>query len=89
MSSDHLTVDEWGQTLGREIRDARLARRLDQRSLARTANVSIIALAGLDRGEGSSLSTLIAVVRWFGAYRPLADKPLTFDKAGGPRPAWQ
>ncbi len=66
MNSKHLTVEEWSQALGREIRDTRILLQLDQRSLARLANVSLGALAGLERAEGSSLTTLIAVVRALG-----------------------
>jgi transcriptional regulator with XRE-family HTH domain len=57
------TTDEWQQALGGWLRDARLARELDQQSVAERADISIKALRGLETGDGSSLGTLIKVVR--------------------------
>jgi transcriptional regulator with XRE-family HTH domain len=52
--------------MGKQVRAARIAQDLDQSSLASMANVSIGALSNLERGKGSSLATLIAVVRALG-----------------------
>ena len=60
------TVSELGQIVGDQVRDARIARNLDQASLAQLANVSVGALSSLERGKGSSLSTFVAVVRALG-----------------------
>ena len=62
----NLTVDEWGVQLGRQVRSARVARGLDQASLASQANVSLATLSNLERGKGSTLKTLIAVARALG-----------------------
>jgi transcriptional regulator with XRE-family HTH domain len=66
MSTDTTTIEEWEQRLGRQVRVARVAARLDQATLARLANVSVTALANLERGKGSSLKTLVATVRALG-----------------------
>jgi transcriptional regulator with XRE-family HTH domain len=60
------TTLEWEQTMGKQVRAARIAQDLDQSSLASMANISIGALSNLERGRGSSLATLIAVVRALG-----------------------
>lgn len=60
------TIDEWQQALGGWLRDGRLGRGLDQQSLAELADVSVRALRGLERGDGSSLGTVIKVVRALG-----------------------
>lgn len=60
------TTDEWQRAMGGWLRDARLARELDQLSLAELADISVRALRGLEAGEGSSLGTLIKAVRALG-----------------------
>lgn len=61
-----LTIDEWESVVGEQVRAARIASEFDQASLAAAANISIGALANLERGTGSSLKTVIAVVRALG-----------------------
>jgi transcriptional regulator with XRE-family HTH domain len=64
MSSSHdRTVQEWQVRVGEQIRAARLARDVDQARLAELANLSVFAISSLENGKGSSLSSLIAVVR--------------------------
>jgi transcriptional regulator with XRE-family HTH domain len=63
---DHPTVGEWETVIGRQVRDVRIANDLDQSRLAALADVSIGALSNLERGKGSSLKTLVAVVRALG-----------------------
>ena len=63
---NNLTIDEWESVVGEQVRAARIASELDQASLAAAANISIGALANLERGAGSSLKTVIAVVRALG-----------------------
>jgi len=63
---NHLTVDEWEALVGEQIRRARIAADLDQVGLAEMADVSVGAVSNLERGKGSSLATLIAVVRALG-----------------------
>ena len=49
--------------MGDQVRRVRIARDLDQARLAELANVSIGAVSNLERGKGSSLRTLIGVLR--------------------------
>ena len=62
----HRTVGEWEATLGDQVRRVRIARDLDQARLAELADVSVGAVSNLERGKGSSLHTLIAVLRALG-----------------------
>ena len=62
----NLTVDEWEAVVGRQIRSARVASGFDQAKLAALSNVSLATLSNLERGKGSSLKTLVAVVRALG-----------------------
>jgi transcriptional regulator with XRE-family HTH domain len=57
------TVDEWERELGTQMRAARIDADLDQASLAQVAGVSVGAVRNLERGRGSSLATMIRVVR--------------------------
>lgn len=62
----HQTVEEWAALLGDQVRHARIAADFDQERLAALADVSVNALSNLERGKGSSLKTLVAVVRALG-----------------------
>jgi transcriptional regulator with XRE-family HTH domain len=62
----HRTIDQWEATLGDQVRQVRIARNLDQAQLAKLADVSIGAVSNLERGKGSSLRTLIGVLRALG-----------------------
>ncbi|MGO9872877.1 MAG: helix-turn-helix transcriptional regulator [Acidimicrobiia bacterium] len=62
----NLTVEEWELRVGRQIRAARVANGVDQAQLASLANVSLATLSNLERGKGSTLKTVIAVVRALG-----------------------
>lgn len=57
------TTDEWEAEVGAQVRALRLRADRTQADLAREANVSVSTLASLERGAGSSLATLISVVR--------------------------
>jgi transcriptional regulator with XRE-family HTH domain len=57
------TIDEWEVEIGAQIRSVRLLAGASQADLAKRANVAIGALAGLEGGRGSTLKTLVAVVR--------------------------
>ena len=59
----HRTVDEWETLVGEQVRAARISSDLDQARLAALADVSVGAISNLERGKGSSLKTLVAVVR--------------------------
>lgn len=60
------TVEESEVALGDQVRRVRIARNLDQARLAELADVSVGAVSNLERGKGSSLRTLIAVLRALG-----------------------
>ncbi len=62
----HKTIEEWEALLGEQVRHARIAADFDQERLAALADVSVNALSNLERGKGSSLKTLLAVVRALG-----------------------
>jgi transcriptional regulator with XRE-family HTH domain len=62
----YLTVEEWEAILGDQIRRVRIAQNLDQARLAELADVSIGSVSNLERGKGSSLRTLIGVLRALG-----------------------
>jgi transcriptional regulator with XRE-family HTH domain len=62
----HNTNEEWEKIVGEQIRATRIANDLDQAALSELSNVSVGALSNLERGRGSSLTTVIAVVRALG-----------------------
>ena len=62
----NLTVHDEEQQLGGQLRRARIAQGFDQATLAKKADVSLAAMANLENGRGSSLKTLIKVVRALG-----------------------
>lgn len=62
----YLTTEEWEINIGEQIRTERINLQLDQARLATLADISIGALSNLERGKGSSLKTLIAVLRALG-----------------------
>ncbi len=57
------TIEEWEALVGQQIRRSRIDLDLDQAALAALADISIAALSNLERGKGSSLKTVVAVVR--------------------------
>jgi transcriptional regulator with XRE-family HTH domain len=57
------TAEEWEQHLGAQIRAVRIRERLAQQDLATRANVSVGAIKNLEGGKGSSLKTLVKVLR--------------------------
>lgn len=66
MESGDRTTQEWEEVIGEHVRNARIVRALDQKRLAELANISVGAVSNLERGKGSSLKTLIAVMRAVG-----------------------
>lgn len=76
------TVDEWEAHLGSQVRQARLAANVSQERLAHLADVSTATIGNLETGAGSSLKTLIKVVRALGLddwLEQLAPPIPTFD----------
>ena len=60
------TVAECEEQFGNAVRRLRQARRFTQVELAQRANVSLSALKNLERGGGSSLSSVVRVARALG-----------------------
>jgi len=65
------TPEEIQSDLGERLRQLRLGQRLTQAGLASRAGVSPRALRGLESGEGSSLITVIRVLKALGALTSL------------------
>jgi len=63
MESQRLATGEWEQHIGSQVRELRQRADLTQAELATRANVSLSAVRYLEAGKGSSLSTLVRVVR--------------------------
>jgi transcriptional regulator with XRE-family HTH domain len=57
------TTQDWQEALGDSIRAARIEQGLDQSQLADLANVSASSVSALERGRGSSVASLVAVIR--------------------------
>jgi transcriptional regulator with XRE-family HTH domain len=70
------TSDEWEIEIGRQLHDLRLRRNLTQQLLAEQAGVALNAVKNLENGRGTTLSTLVKVVRvlgraeWLGTLAP-------------------
>jgi transcriptional regulator with XRE-family HTH domain len=63
MSKDIKSPEELRAQLGAGIRSLRIGRELTQRELSAKAGVSPNAVANLERAEGSSVETLVRVLR--------------------------
>jgi transcriptional regulator with XRE-family HTH domain len=61
-----MRTEELEERLGQQIRALRIAHHQTQAALAEAANVSIGAIKGLERGSGSTTSTLVKVLRALG-----------------------
>ncbi|MHB1951072.1 MAG: helix-turn-helix domain-containing protein [Acidiferrobacteraceae bacterium] len=57
------TTDEWQAEIGERLRGARIRQRLEQKELANRANISVSAIKNLEGGKGSTLKSLIHVLR--------------------------
>ncbi len=86
------TVEELEAEVGQQIKSLRLKQNIDQATLAARAGCSLSALKNLESGNGSTLRTLIPVVRalgredWLRNVAPMATiSPLNLPKAGHTR----
>lgn len=84
MHIEDMTTEQWELSVGENLKQLRLLRNIDQRTLAMRAGISTRALQRLENGEGSTLFTLIRVVRsldresWLFTIAPIASiNPLT------------
>lgn len=75
-----MRTDELEQRLGERLRALRIQRDLTQAELAEAANVSLGALKRLERGSGSTTTTLVSVLRaldqerWLDALGPVPSR---------------
>ena len=88
----HYTSEELEQQMGASLKKLRLSRNIEQRVLAERAGVSPRALQSLENGEGSSLSTLLQVLRalgredWLQTIAPVASvNPMNSVRHAEPR----
>lgn len=57
------SIGDWELLLGEQVRRLRLAKELDRGQLAGIANVSLGAVKNLECGKGSTLKTMVMVLR--------------------------
>lgn len=87
-----MTPDEMEVELGAKLKALRLSRNLDQRTLAERAGLSVRAVRRLESGHGSTLNTLVRVLRalgrqeWLNTIAPGATvNPLALTREAQPR----
>ncbi len=92
MSTVNLTPGEMEAALGEKLRALRLSRNLDQKTLAERAGLSVRALRNLESGQGSTVKTLVGVLRalgrqdWLNTIAPVATiNPLALTREAQPR----
>lgn len=88
----NLTTAELEAKLGGNLRALRLDRNIDQKTLAERAGISLRAVKNLEGGSGSTLKTLMAVLRalnrenWLDTVAPVASiNPLMMTRSAAPR----
>jgi transcriptional regulator with XRE-family HTH domain len=88
----NLTSDELEAALGASIRALRLDLNLDQQTLAERAGLSVRAVKNIEGGLGSTVRSLVRVVRqlgradWLTTVAPVASiNPLTMPRSTKPR----
>jgi transcriptional regulator with XRE-family HTH domain len=79
-------------SIGEQLRALRVNRNIDQKTLAERAGVSLRALRNLEGGAGSTLHTLVCVIRalgrqdWLKTVGPIATiNPLMLSRTNAPR----
>jgi transcriptional regulator with XRE-family HTH domain len=83
------TIEEYEAGIGEEIKSLRLRQNIERTTLALRAGCSVSALKNLESGNGSTLRTLIAIVRalgredWLRNIAPMSTiSPLNMPKNG-------
>jgi transcriptional regulator with XRE-family HTH domain len=78
--------------LGEDLKTLRLSRNLDQKTVAERAGLSVRALRNLEAGKGSTIKSLVSVLRalgrqtWLETVAPVATvNPLTLTRKALPR----
>lgn len=92
MATVNLTPGEMEAALGEKLKALRLSRNLDQKTLAERAGLSVRALRSLESGQGSTVKTLLGVLRalgrqdWLNTIAPVATiNPLNLTREALPR----
>lgn len=92
MAQINMTPGEMEAALGEKLKSLRLSRNLDQKTLAERAGLSVRALRSLEAGQGSTIKTLVGVLRalgrqdWLNTIAPVATiNPLTLTRDAQPR----
>lgn len=92
MAQINMTPGEMEAALGEKLKSLRLSRNLDQKTLADRAGLSVRALRSLEAGQGSTVKTLVGVLRalgrqdWLNTIAPVATiNPLTLTRDAQPR----
>lgn len=92
MAQANLKPEEMEVELGEKLKTLRLFRNIDQKTLAERAGVSVRALRSLEAGQGSTLKTLVCVLRalgrqeWLNTVAPIATiNPLSLTREAKPR----
>lgn len=67
MQYEYLTIPELATELGQRARAFRLRKRLDQAEVAELAGISRRTVSFLEQGKGSSVETLLRVMKAMGA----------------------
>ena len=87
----HLTTDEWETELGQHLRDLRLRQNVNQCQLAERADVALNVVKKLEGGKGSTITSLVKVLRalgreeWLGTLAPqISISPLQMLKTKKP-----
>jgi transcriptional regulator with XRE-family HTH domain len=86
------TAEEIEVELGAQLKKLRIQKNLEQSTVAAQAGVSLRSVRNLEQGKGSSLHTLVLVVRalgrqgWFKSIAPVATvNPLMLTQQAEPR----
>jgi transcriptional regulator with XRE-family HTH domain len=86
------TTAEMEAALGASLKALRLDRNIDQQTIAGQAGISIGALKNLENGKGSTVKSLVAVLRalgradWLTTIAPVASvNPLSHTQSTAPR----
>lgn len=86
------TPSELEAQIGESLKKLRLSRNIDQQTLAERAGISARSLRSLENGGGSSLKSLVSVLRaldrddWLTTIAPIATvNPMTMVRNAAPR----
>ncbi len=89
---NNATIVELQASLGERLKALRLDKNIDQKTLAERAGISLRAVKNLEGGLGSTLKSLVAVLRaldhdqWLQTIAPIATiNPLTLTRTAAPR----